>query len=322
MRPLSFQRKRIFGRVYSIGIYTGPSPLVLAPPNGRVRNPVLTRESITDHLATSVADPFMLRVDGTWYMFFEVVSWRPGSKKGEIGYATSADGFSWKYQGVVLAEPFHLSYPYVFQHRSRHYLIPESAEAGAVRLYRGAPFPTRWEWVADLVTGPDHRDNCIFERDGSWWMLTHTNERLGTLRLYHAPELTGPWIEHPRSPVVSADRRIARPAGRVIATGGRLLRFAQDCRATYGESVAAFEITRLTPEEYEEVEVGSNPILTGEGQRWNLGMHHVDPHQLDDGSWIACVDGWNTRLRRPRELARWAMDRWLRPLVNRGGDRA
>ena len=30
---------------------------------------------------------------------------------------------------------------------------------------------------------------------------------------------------------------------------------------------------------------------TGEG--WNKDrMHHVDPHQLEDGSWIACVDGW------------------------------
>ncbi len=310
MRLPSFQKRRFFGRVYSIGIYRGASPLALSSPGGGFRNPVLTRESITDLLATFVADPFMIRVDGTWYMFFEVLSWRRGSKKGEVAYATSQDGLDWKYQGVVLVEPFHLSYPYVFQHGSDHYMVPESAQAGAVRLYRAAPFPSRWVWVADLVTGPDHRDNCVFQHGGRWWMLTHTSERLGTLRLFHASELTGPWVEHPKSPVVAADRRIARPAGRVVSTAGRLLRFAQDCRTTYGTSVAAFEITRLTPDAYEEVELAGNPVLTGDGQRWNLGMHHVDPHQLDDGSWIACVDGWTNRLRRPREIARWVMDLW------------
>jgi hypothetical protein len=320
MRPLSFQRKRIFGRVYSIGIYTGSSPLSLSSPNDRLRNPVLTRDSITDLFATFVADPFMIRVDDLWYMFFEVLSWRAHSRKGEVAYATSRDGLDWQYQGTVLVEPFHLSYPYVFQHGSDHYLIPESAEAGAIRLYRAAPFPSRWVWVADLLTGPEHRDNCVFQRDGRWWMLTHTSERLGTLRLFHAPELTGAWFEHPRSPVVAADRRIARPAGRIVSTDGRLIRYAQDCRATYGASVLAFEITRLTPDAYEEVEFAGNPILAGGGQGWNRGMHHVDPHQLEDGSWIACVDGWTNRLRRPREIARWAIDRWFKPRVSPESD--
>jgi hypothetical protein len=322
MRPLSFHRKRLYGRVYSIGIYTGPSPLALSPPDHRIRNPVLTRESVTDLLATFVADPFMIRVDGLWHMFFEALTWRVHSKKGEVAHATSKDGFDWQYQGVVLVEPFHLSYPYVFQHRSDHYMIPESAEAGAIRLYRADPFPRRWVWVTDLVTGPEYRDNCVFQHDGRWWMFTHTSTDQGTLRLFHAPELTGAWVEHPRSPVVAADRRIARPAGRIVSMDGRLLRFAQDCRVTYGASVAAFEIARLTPDAYEEIEFAGNPILTGGEPRWNRGMHHLDPHQLEDGTWIACVDKWTNRLRRPREIARWALDRWFNPRVSPDSDPA
>jgi hypothetical protein len=312
MRPLSYQRRRIFGRVYSIGILVGPSPLALRPPPPPARNPVLTCDSVTDLSATFVADPFMLREGGTWHMFFEVLSLRQPSKKGEVGHATSEDGWTWRYHGIVLAEPFHLSYPYVFRHDGAHYLVPESGDAGAVRLYRAAHFPDRWEWVTDLVRGPDHRDSCVFERDGRWWLLTHTDEGVGALRLFGAPELTGPWVEHPRSPVVVADRRVVRPAGRVVAVGGRLVRFAQDCRATYGASVWAREITRLTPDDYEEVDLGDAPILSGGGARWSRGVHHVDPHQLEDGSWIACVDGWTTRMRRPREIAHWVAGRWAR----------
>ena len=62
------------GRAYpawSIGIYAGESPIRLVPAPG-VLNPVLTAHDVSDWAASCVADPFMLRVDGTWHMFFEV----------------------------------------------------------------------------------------------------------------------------------------------------------------------------------------------------------------------------------------------------------
>jgi hypothetical protein len=303
------RRLRFPGRwqVYSIGILTGPSPLALSSPLG-VLNPVLTRESVADHHATFVADPFMIRVDGTWNMFFESLNW-VGAKKGEIALATSPDGFRWSYQGVVLAEPFHLSYPYVFEWGSDHYMVPESSAAGAVRLYRGDPFPRRWVLAATLLTGPQHFDNSVFHHDGLWWMFTETDHARGTLRLFCARLLTGPWTEHPRSPVVGSNRAIARPGGRVISLSGRLIRFAQDCRGAYGSSVGALEITRLNAHEYEEAELPGNPVITGSGQGWNkLGMHHLDPHPLGDGSWIACVDGYQHRWRRSREAASWVAE--------------
>ncbi|GEJ57617.1 glucosamine inositolphosphorylceramide transferase family protein [Anaeromyxobacter diazotrophicus] len=295
--------------IYSIGIYTGPSPLALASPATGLANPVLTRESVTDHYASFIADPFMIRAGGSWHMFFEALNWEGSRRKGEIAHAVSADAFHWSYQGVVLAEPFHLSYPYVFEWQSERYMIPESSEAGAVRLYRAQRFPDRWTFVKDLLVGPVHLDSSIFHRDGRWWLLTNTDEERGTLHLFHATELLGPWVEHPRSPVVRSDLALGRPAGRVISVGDRLLRFAQDCRQAYGASVAAVEITRLTPTEYEERPLAERPVLAGTGQGWNrVGMHHLDAHQLEDGSWIACVDGWLDRFRRPRELAAWAAD--------------
>jgi hypothetical protein len=303
-------RRLVFGRVYSIGIFAGPSPLELRPAHG-IENPVLTRDAVVDAFAAYVADPFLVHVGSTWNLFFEILNWKRGGRRGEIALATSRDGKRFTYQGIVLAEPFHLSFPYVFTSGSDQYMIPESSAAGAVRLYRADPFPHRWVLVKTLLAGPVHYDNCVFQHDGRWWILTHTDTRAGTLRLFQAPELTGPWSEHPRSPVVAADARIARPAGRVVSMSGRLLRFAQDCRMAYGSSVSALEITRLTATEYEERVLPGTPVLAGSGQGWNaLGMHHVDAHQLEDGSWIACVDGWRDRVRRPGEIARWGRDQW------------
>src|SRR5689334_17430674 len=94
--------------MWSIGIYTGNSPYDLSPA-AEVSNPVLTAANVTDIPAAFVADPFMLRN----HMFFEVL--RNDRPIGEIGLATSDDGFAWTYKQIVLREDFHLSYPYVFE---------------------------------------------------------------------------------------------------------------------------------------------------------------------------------------------------------------
>jgi hypothetical protein len=285
-------------------VFTGPSPLELAAPADR-RGAVLAREDAADHESSFVADPFMIRVGDTWHMFFESME-GTATRRGVIAHATSADGHRWTYHGVVLSEPFHLSYPQVFRVGSEVYMVPESSDAGRVQLYRADPFPERWTPVATLLSGPFLLDSTLFEHEGRWWMFTTTDIVRGTLRLFHAPALEGPWVEHPSSPVIDGDLRFSRSAGRVVSDRGRLFRFAQDCRETYGRAVEPVEITRLDPLGYEEVRPLDGPTLSGSGTGWNKdGMHHVDAHRLADGSWIACVDGWRWRLRRPREMLLW-----------------
>jgi hypothetical protein len=278
--------------VWSIGLYGGDSPLHLGPLD-TVANPVLTAADVTDVSAVFVADPFMLRAGTTWYMFFEVLNWR--SNKGEIGLAVSNDGTRWNYQQIVLVEPFHLSYPYVFAWRSDFYMIPESHQAGAIRLYKSVTFPNRWSLVQVLLHGSYFVDASVLHRHGKWWLFTETNPEVkhDTLRLYYSDHLLGPWHEHPQSPVVRADERLARPAGRLLVWNDKVIRFAQDCSPAYGSRVRAFEITDLTPSAYREREAPITALLPTGGTEWNAcGMHHIDAHLLPDAKWLACVDGW------------------------------
>ena len=275
--------------MWSIAIYLGESPFRLAAAPGVV-NPVLTRDQVTDVPAKFVADPFMLKVGGVWFMFFEVMNRE--TKRGEIGFATSEDGFVWEYQRMVLTEPFHLSYPYVFEWNNDYYMIPETFEPEAIRLYKADPFPTRWSFVTALVE-TRCADPSIFRFQDRWWMFTCSNPfQHDALKLYFAESLTGPWREHPASPLLQGNKRSVRPAGRVLVSDNQVIRFAQDCVVRYGNQVRAFTVSELTPSSYVEKEHESSPILTASGQGWNeLGMHHIDPHQLPDGGWIACVDG-------------------------------
>ncbi|MFO0810201.1 MAG: hypothetical protein U0746_16390 [Gemmataceae bacterium] len=275
------------GDTWAIGIYRGPSPLELTPVSD---NPVLTRDDVSDVAASNIADPFAIWLDGTWHLFFEVWNWR--SNKGEVGHATSPDGVRWAYDRIVLAEPFHLSYPQVFVHAGDVYMIPETFQAGAVRLYKARPFPNRWAFVAALIEGPYLVDASVFRHDSRWWMFVDASSDQGhdTLRLYGANELTGPWREHPASPVVAGDPHNARPGGRVVAVGGRPIRFAQNCSPDYGMDVRAFLIDELTSTAHRERPVGR--VVGPSGHGWNAaGMHHIDAHAVN-GEWLAFVDGW------------------------------
>ena len=172
-------------------------------------------------------------------------------------------------------------------------MVPETGEARAVRLYRASEFPIRWELVGNLLSGSPNVDSSLIYYHDQWWMFTVDNDDQDRLRLYRAEGIEGPWVEHPKSPVVSGNPHIARPAGRLVEHEGRLFRFAQDDFPEYGRHVWAIEITHLTEAEYSERLFLERPILRGRRFGWNArGMHHIDPHMLDDKRWIASVDGY------------------------------
>jgi hypothetical protein len=235
----------------------------------------------------------MLKVDHTWYMFFEVMN--RVTKKGEIGIATSRDGINWTYKNIVFVELFHLSYPYVFEWKNEYYMIPETRKTGSVLLKKASKFPKKWRFVKALLVGRRFTDASIFRYGDKGWLFnrTSTEFKFDTLWLYYLEDLMGPWLEHPKSPVMKGNPHMARPGGRVLALDERIIRYTQDRYPDYDIQVYAFEIQELTTERFREKAVSEDPALTFSGGGWNeSGMHHIDPHPLEDGNWIACVDGW------------------------------
>jgi len=272
---------------WSIGLYRGDDPLSIAPVDN-VDPVILRAEDVADVAADFVADPFCHTVGDTHVLFFEV--WNRTRERGEIGSAISADLLTWSYDGIVLSEGFHLSYPCVFASGNDIFMVPETREAQAVRLYRAEAFPHRWRLVRELLHG-DFADATLFRHDARWWLFVHRG--LDELRLYSSRELDGRFEEHPASPLVAGNRRVSRPAGRLLVHDGRVLRFAQDAWPNYGARVHALQIDLLSPEAYAEHEVRESPILEGSGNGWNaLGMHHIELLPQADGTWLALVDGY------------------------------
>lgn len=272
---------------WSIGQYEGQSPFQLS--SHTTENPILTIDDVTDVRADFVADPFVLRTDDRWYLFFELLNGRTGH--GDIAVASSLDLNTWNYEGLVLDEPFHLSFPHIFHAGDEILMVPETGEANQIRLYRAENFPNDWVFERELLSGY-HVDPVVFRHDGLWWIYSCTSPNNDVLRLYYSDDLNGDWIEHPESPIVAHDPSMARPAGAVLFHDGVLYRFAQDDSHAYGRQVRAFRVLELTRDTYAEEETAL-PALQPSGRGWNSeGMHHVSFTRKEDGTWVAIVDGW------------------------------
>jgi hypothetical protein len=205
------------------------------------------------------ADPFVIERDGRTYCFVEDYVHARG--KAHITVLEYRAGVV-KEIGPCLEEPFHLSFPFLFDYQRELYLCPEASTSSSVRIYRCVEFPLRWELVRVTLPGFPALDTVLFERQGRWWLLTcrssGANDPFGSeLHIFHADSpLSEHWTPLPGNPVI-ADPRCGRNGG-LIRDGERLLRIAQYHEPRhYGRRATVREITRLDESGYAERVVAS-----------------------------------------------------------------
>ena len=273
-------------KLWSIGIAQGPDLLTLSE-RSVPTNPVLSWREIRHPDVAFVADPFLIRRNSTWHLFFELFNTKSG--RGEIGVASSTDLSSWRFEKVILAEPFHLSYPFVFEHEGTYFMFPESRQAHGIRLYRATNFPLRWKFERELIAGEYSDPSPVFF-EGRWWIFACKSPY--SLAIFYANDLRGPWHEHEKSPFYVDDKGLARPGGRPVVVNDQLVRFVQDNREGYGKKVRAMVVDTLTPTEFAEHPADRDPFFAPHGDHWaRNGMHHIAPVQREDKTWVAAIDG-------------------------------
>ncbi|XP_022968183.1 glycosyltransferase family protein 64 protein C5-like [Cucurbita maxima] len=295
---------------WSIGVFYGDSPFSLKPIETAnvwrnetaawpVANPVITCASVSNAGFPSnfVADPFLFAQGDIIYLFYETKN--SVSLQGDIGVAKSVDnGATWQPLGVALNEKWHLSFPFVFEHLGKIYMMPESSRKGEVRLYQAVNFPLKWELDRVMLKKP-LVDSVIINHNGMYWLLGSDHSGLGTKRnghlaIWYSSSPLGPWRPHKRNPIYNVDKSFgARNGGRPFFHEGSLYRIGQDCGETYGKKIRVFKVEVLTKDRYKEVEVSlgfEEPVKRRNA--WNgIRYHHVDALKLSSGQWIGVMDG-------------------------------
>lgn len=268
---------------WSIGYRHLPNPFELDLADSI---PTFSKLQISEPVQT-VADPFLIRSDNNrLYLFHEVVY--KTENRGKIAVSIfDPDNNRWEYQGVVIDEPFHLSYPYVFCADGSYYMIPESKAAKSVRLYAATDFPMKWELIKPIIENRKLVDPSLVYFEGKYYLFANRKKRL---YLYHTENLTGPWTLHPKSPVRRGN--YARCGGRIFQYNAQLFRPAQNLSTGYGTSMRIFRIRKLSDKQYAEEPVGKGEFLHPFGNTWaRFGMHHFEVLKFSENDYFTVFDG-------------------------------
>ena len=254
------------------------------------------------------ADPFPVHWRGETHVLFEDFDHRLG--QGTISAVRFDEGGPVGPVRPVLAEPWHLSFPFPIFDEGNFYLVPESTARREVTLYRCLAFPDRWEPVATLLSDVCASDVAIIRRGDRWWMFSTIEDGRGgwsdMLAIHTAPALLGPWTAH-RDVPLAVDAGATRSAGMPFERDGRLFRPVQDCSVVYGGGVALVEVTRLDDEGYEQ----SVRRRIRRDRSWPGGRMHT----LNRLGRLELIDGVTVR-------PRWdILHRLVEPLFEPGGRR-
>ena len=221
-----------------------------------------------------LADPFVVQREGRDYCFVE--DFDCATQRGAIGVyeleATSA-----RRVGVAIDEPFHMSFPFLFEYEGALFMCPETSENRDIRVYRCIDFPLKWQLERVVMTDVRAADTMLFERNGRWWMLTNldpadTGELCSELYVFSAESpLSTEWIAHPSNPVVF-DAGFARNGG-LLRDGGSVFRVSQrQGFDRYGQGSQINEIVALDDTRYQERSVlRIDPVF----RPGLLGTHHL-----------------------------------------------
>lgn len=201
------------------------------------------------------ADPAVIHAGNMYYIFIEEFIYQTG--KGHIALIRMDEKGNYTEPETIIERPYHLSYPFVFEHEGCYYLIPESVANHTIEVYKAVDFPTRWEFHGNLMENVDAVDSTLLFHGGRWWLFAGMVENPGAsswdeLFLFSSDDpLSSHWTPHPENPIVS-DCKNARPAGGIFSMNGELYRPAQNCSYRYGYGFNINHITQLDMEKYKE----------------------------------------------------------------------
>ncbi|WP_165798902.1 glucosamine inositolphosphorylceramide transferase family protein [Shimia abyssi] len=210
------------------------------------------------------ADPFLWEEDGkTWVMLED---FRYITMRGTL-VAMPLEGAR---KAVPVLDPgVHTSFPFMFRHGDKTWMLPKTCANGRVDLYECTSFPSGWRKHRSILDGVDAADSVIFEHGGCWWLITSIRSpQAGTgnryLAIFHTDDpIDGEWTAHPvnvEGREITKGHGTGRNAGGVFEWEGQLIRCVQSSRDYYGQGME-YRRMELTPDTFDEVAIPTPPHL-------------------------------------------------------------
>jgi len=198
------------------------------------------------------ADPFPLKIGDSLFLFFEEINLI--TRRGSIRFGELSDFKLIKIK-TLLKDRNHYSFPFIFSHHEKIYLIPETSEKKTIELYEFIPNSGKVIKIKDLIIGIESADTVLYKKDRLFWLFTSSISKInGThdkLEIYYSEDfLNDKFQKHIQNPI-HQNNRLSRSGGSIILNKYRI---SQDCTNKYGEKIIVSFIKQLDQNQFEEIE--------------------------------------------------------------------
>ncbi|MFV8226677.1 hypothetical protein [Christiangramia aquimixticola] len=241
-----------------------------------------TLDSLLKNEGNYIADPFFIRERNIFYLFVEL----KGKDNGDIALFISKNGTDYDYEGIVLDEAFHVSYPQVFKYRNEFYMLPETKQSGNVLLYKAKEFPYHWEIEDTLIKNVFLKDPSILLNENENLIVT-VDDNMNQV-MYESDSLKGDW---------KLSEKFQGKKGNETRPGGRFFKYkkdwylpVQDRTYGYGSGISLYKLEKTNDKI--DLILWKKRYLKGQDDiLWfNRGMHHLDFQQIGN-SYYMVYDG-------------------------------
>lgn len=187
-----------------------------------------------------VADPFVFEYDGETYIFAELFDYL--RRRGVIGYSKLGSNGNFSRWKEIIVEPYHMSYPQIFEYDGEIYIVPETGSGRTLDMYRAVDFPDKWEKSVNLAKDVVFADTTLLNRGGKFYALACDMERTKNSELVLFGVNENMKLCSTELGCVVNDPVTARAAGEMFEYGGKLMRVSQDCSEEYGKRLNFLEV--------------------------------------------------------------------------------
>jgi hypothetical protein len=184
------------------------------------------------------ADPFPIEHNGTLYIFAEIFDYL--KRRGRIGYTRLIEG-KWQPWKIVIDEPFHMSYPNVFEFKGDIYMVPETSADRSLRLYKAVDFPDQWKLEKVIEQDVAFVDTTFIFRDSEILALT-TDVSNYPAQVDLLLTLDLEWNILSKTVIRETHTEFSRCAGNMISMKNRSIRVSQNCDGHYGKGLIFSEL--------------------------------------------------------------------------------
>lgn len=196
------------------------------------------------------ADPFVSSSAMGDFLFVELLDYH--NVYGQIAVAPIKKGKIGRFK-IIISEPFHMSFPNVFQWKDEWYMIPETYQKKEMRLYRCKSFPYKWEFYKTLVKDVELVDHAIkFENDTAIIVsmdIHNADKKYSRVFELNLPEMVAKEV------FPKGNFSQERAGGTYYTNGKKTYRVIQDCTRYYGEFLKIYETDLITVDEINEHEI-------------------------------------------------------------------